>query len=123
MTTSITGGRKRLLITRRKLGQVLIGVGAIGAGSSTLLRHAFAETPKRGGRLRIATADSAASDTIDPHTLKSFTDIVRKAIIYEKLITTARRSRAWRFRGTATPMRRNGRSSCARMCSSTTARP
>lgn len=68
-------------LSRRRFLQ-LSGAGAIGlsTGSLILPTEALAETPKKGGHLRIATASGSTSDTLDPaHTDSNFMQVLNAA--------------------------------------------
>ncbi|PIF25570.1 peptide/nickel transport system substrate-binding protein [Acidovorax sp. 56] len=59
-------------------------VGAAG-GLASLATSAHAQTPKRGGRIRVAGATAAATDTLDPAKQSNQTDYSRGSMIYNGL--------------------------------------
>ena len=69
-------------LTRRRFGQ---GALALGVAALILPGNVHAQTPKKGGVLRVATVDSSATDTMDGHLAPSFTDLLRASLVYEKL--------------------------------------
>jgi peptide/nickel transport system substrate-binding protein len=54
-------------------------------GAALMAQRALADTPQKGGRLRIATVDSSPADRLDPATQDTFTDGIRSYIVFEKL--------------------------------------
>ena len=58
--------------------------GAAG-GLASLATSAHAQTPKRGGRIRVAGATAAATDTLDPAKQSNQTDYSRGSMIYNGL--------------------------------------
>lgn len=83
-------------IGRRDFFRAAAGLGvsaAIAAAVTTSLTggavlsagKAFADTPQKGGRLRVATTDASPADTVDPATQNDFTAAIRCYILYEKL--------------------------------------
>ena len=114
--------------TRRRILQGSLMSGAAVAGASLLPampRQAQADTPKKGGNLRVAILGGSNADTLDAHSEVTQPDSARVMSLYEGLVRIdpdgqadqcAGRNR-WR------PMRRrrNGRSGCARASSSITA--
>ena len=72
-------GRRDLL----KIG----GAGILGATMlSPLARPAYAETPKRGGNLRVAMLGGSSSDTLDAHVGVVQPDFCRNALLYNSLV-------------------------------------
>lgn len=71
-------------LTRRELLQ---GLAATGAAGSLLLSDALAaaETPRRGGRIRVASLSSSSADTLDPARGALSTDYVRHYMLYSGL--------------------------------------
>ncbi|MEH3087101.1 MAG: ABC transporter substrate-binding protein [Xylophilus ampelinus] len=69
------------------LGMLMAGGMQAGlAGSlSTLALSAHAQTPRRGGRIRVAGATAAASDTLDPAKQSNQTDYSRCNMLYNGL--------------------------------------
>ena len=75
-------------ITRRQMIQMLIagGMQATLAGSiASLAGHAHAQTGRRGGRIRVASATAAVSDTLDPSKQSNQTDYSRGTMFYNGL--------------------------------------
>jgi peptide/nickel transport system substrate-binding protein len=70
-------------LTRREFTASLVGAGAAAA----LARSAAAQTPSRGGRLRVAMAGSSPNDTIDPHKATSALDASRCQQLYNRLVS------------------------------------
>lgn len=70
----------RLALGRRDVlkGAMVAGV----FGASTLSRQAFAETPKRGGNLRVSMLGGSSSDTLDAHVGVVQPDFCRNALLY-----------------------------------------
>ena len=54
-------------------------------GLSTLALSAHAATPKRGGRIRVAGATAAITDTLDPAKMSNQTDYSRGTMVYNGL--------------------------------------
>ena len=75
-------------ITRRQMIQMLIagGMQATLAGSlATVAGNAHAQTPRRGGRIRVAGATAAVSDTLDPAKQSNQSDYIRSTLTYNGL--------------------------------------
>ena len=75
-------------ITRRQMIQMLIagGMQATLAGSiASLAGNAHAQTGRRGGRIRVASATAAVSDTLDPSKQSNQTDYSRGTMFYNGL--------------------------------------
>lgn len=85
-TTSGTGARFNPRVDRRTLLQGALAGGA-GLAASSLLhpRLAFADTPKRGGNLRVALLGGGSSDTVDAHGSVSVPDTARALSLYDGL--------------------------------------
>lgn len=98
-----TGDRQRVLdalasgASRRDVLKLLMGAGMALAGSSqivSLAQAAVTATPRRGGRVRVASATSSIADTLDPAKLANQTDYARSRMLYSCLT---------RFDGSLTP--------------------
>ncbi len=79
--------------TRREVLAMLLagGMQATLAGSlAGVAVKAHAETPKRGGRIRVAVATAAASDTLDPAKQSNQNDYVRCNMVYSGLTSLDR---------------------------------
>jgi peptide/nickel transport system substrate-binding protein len=73
---------------RDVLGMLMAGgmrIGMAGGIAATAL-EAHAATPKRGGRIRVAAATAAVTDTLDPARLSNQTDYARANMFYNGLI-------------------------------------
>ena len=57
----------------------------LAGGLSTLALSAHASTPKRGGRIRVAGATAAITDTLDPAKMSNQTDYSRSTMVYNGL--------------------------------------
>ncbi|MEP7102634.1 MAG: ABC transporter substrate-binding protein [Burkholderiales bacterium] len=57
----------------------------LAGGLSTLALSAHAATPKRGGRIRVAGATAAITDTLDPAKMSNQTDYCRGSMLYNGL--------------------------------------
>jgi peptide/nickel transport system substrate-binding protein len=57
----------------------------LAGGLATLAGEAHAQTPRRGGRIRVAGAASAVSDTLDPARQANHTDYIRGNMFYNGL--------------------------------------
>lgn len=57
----------------------------LAGGLSTLALSAHAATPKRGGRIRVAGATAAITDTLDPAKMSNHTDYCRGTMLYNGL--------------------------------------
>jgi peptide/nickel transport system substrate-binding protein len=74
--------------TRRDILGMLMAGGmqaGLAGGLSTLALSAHAQTPRRGGRIRVAGATAAASDTLDPAKQSNQTDYSRCTMLYNGL--------------------------------------
>lgn len=75
-------------ISRRDFINMLIAAGASAAAASSLfagLKQAWAQTPKRGGKLVLAEDQHGPNDTLDPALLTSNLDYVRARMFYGSL--------------------------------------
>lgn len=61
--------------------------GTVGTGLFAGAGRAFADTPKKGGRIRVAGVSSSTSDTLDPAKQSLSTDYVRCSMFYSGLTT------------------------------------
>jgi peptide/nickel transport system substrate-binding protein len=68
-------------VSRRRMLAMLAGTGAAVAGFGS----AMAQTPRRGGRIRVATISSSTEDTLDPAKGALSTDYCRHYMIYSGL--------------------------------------
>jgi peptide/nickel transport system substrate-binding protein len=76
-------------IDRRELLRGVAGAGLGLAGSALLEGRpsvAWADTPKRGGNLRVAMLGGSTSDTVDAHTMVNQVDSARVMTLYEGLV-------------------------------------
>jgi len=76
--------------SRREVLGMLGALGAAGTFGSSLfggLGSAFAATPKKGGRIRVAGFSSSTADTVDPAKQSHATDYVRCSMFYNGLTT------------------------------------
>ncbi len=74
--------------TRRDLLAMLAGGGmqlGLAAGVAGTALSAHAQTPRRGGRIRVASATAAISDTLDPAKMANQTDYSRGTMLYNGL--------------------------------------
>jgi len=74
--------------TRRDLLAMLAGGGmqlGLAAGIAGTALSAHAQTPRRGGRIRVAAATAAISDTLDPAKMANQTDYSRGTMLYNGL--------------------------------------
>ncbi|MBD3897753.1 ABC transporter substrate-binding protein [Halomonas sp. ML-15] len=60
---------------------------ATAGGLMTGASSAFAETPQRGGRIKVASATSSTADTLDPARGANYTDYCRHFMFYNGLTT------------------------------------
>jgi len=58
---------------------------SLAGGLSTLALSAHAATPKKGGRIRVAGATAAITDTLDPSKMSNQTDYCRGTMLYNGL--------------------------------------
>jgi peptide/nickel transport system substrate-binding protein len=74
--------------TRRDVLAMLAAGGmqaGLAGGLATAVSSAHAQTPRRGGKLRVAGATAAASDTLDPAKQSNHTDYSRCSMLYNGL--------------------------------------
>ena len=74
--------------TRRDLLRMLLAMGILGPVASGLAgtaQEALAQTPKRGGRVRVAGISSSTADTLDPAKASLSTDYMRHYMLYSGL--------------------------------------
>jgi peptide/nickel transport system substrate-binding protein len=74
--------------TRRDMMRTLLAGSLLTAGATGLLTasgSALAQTPKRGGKMRIATQTSSTADTLDPAKTAHSTDYTRAHMFYNGL--------------------------------------
>jgi len=86
-TTGIASGHgisRRDLLRGLAAGTVLA---AAGGGLMTHATSAFAETPRRGGKIKVATAAGSTADTLDPARGSNYTDYSRQFMFYNGLTT------------------------------------
>jgi peptide/nickel transport system substrate-binding protein len=85
MMEALTRGASR----RDVLAMLLAGgmQAGLAGGIATLAGEAHAQTPRRGGRIRVAGAASAVSDTLDPARQANHTDYIRGNMFYNGLTT------------------------------------
>jgi peptide/nickel transport system substrate-binding protein len=83
MMDALTRGASR----RDVLAMLLAGgmQAGLAGGLATLAGEAHAQTPRRGGRIRVAGAASAVSDTLDPARQANHTDYIRGNMFYNGL--------------------------------------
>jgi len=72
---------KNLLIPSRRDVLALLAAG----GAASLAVPTFASTPRRGGRIKVAGATAALSDTLDPAKCSNHTDYIRSCMFYNGL--------------------------------------
>jgi peptide/nickel transport system substrate-binding protein len=74
--------------TRRKLFKMLTAAGVtVGLGSRMIAAAARADSPKKGGRIRVAGYSSSTADTLDPAKQSLSTDYARCNMFYNGLTT------------------------------------
>lgn len=74
--------------SRRDVIQLLVAAGmpiAAAGTVTTLLETAHAQTPRRGGRIKVVTNQTATTDTVDPPKIVSLTDYSRCTMFYNGL--------------------------------------
>jgi peptide/nickel transport system substrate-binding protein len=72
-------------LTRRTMLGGLAGGLALSAGGLLVPQHSLAQTPKRGGRIRVASIASSTADTLDPAKGALSTDYARHYMFYSGL--------------------------------------
>lgn len=82
-----TGGQRPDDPSRRDVLRGLLGAGLAlaGGGLLTASGNAFAETPRKGGRIRVASLSSSTADTLDPAKGALATDYARHYMLYSGL--------------------------------------
>ena len=76
--------------TRRDVMRQLMAGGVIASTAGSLLTHtgaAFAQTPKKGGKIRVAVGAGSTADTLDPAKGGGIADYVRHYMFYNCLTT------------------------------------
>ncbi|MBF6991992.1 ABC transporter substrate-binding protein, partial [Cupriavidus sp. IK-TO18] len=79
--------------TRRDVLKMLLAGGmqaTLAGGLAGAAVGAHAQTPRRGGRIRVAAATAAASDTLDPAKQSNQNDYVRCNMVYNGLTSLDR---------------------------------
>ncbi len=77
---------KKGRMSRREFNGRAAALGVAAAGASTLLANAgVAETPMKGGELKVASEYSGAEETYDPTKMTNSTDIQRAYQVYNRL--------------------------------------
>ena len=98
-------------ISRRQFGQGVLtaSAGAYALGTGLIPGAAWAETPRKGGTIRIAMESSSPNDTLDPIKITSNMDAARCTQIYNNLVRMGNDLRpepaiaeSWEADGTAT---------------------
>jgi peptide/nickel transport system substrate-binding protein len=77
-------------VTRRDVMRTLLAGGMLTSTAGGLLTHAgtaFAQTPKKGGRVRVAVGAGSTADTLDPAKGGTIADYVRHFMFYSCLTT------------------------------------
>jgi peptide/nickel transport system substrate-binding protein len=75
-------------VTRRDVMKTLLAGGMLASTAGGLLTHtgaAFAQTPKKGGKIRVAVGAGSTADTLDPAKGGSIADYVRHFMFYNRL--------------------------------------
>jgi peptide/nickel transport system substrate-binding protein len=86
-STRMLDALKRGASRRDVLAMLMAGgmQATVASGLSTLALSAHAATPKRGGRIRVAGATAAITDTLDPSKMSNQTDYCRGTMLYNGL--------------------------------------
>jgi len=86
-STRMLDALKRGASRRDVLAMLMAGgmQATLAGGLSTLALSAHAATPKRGGRIRVAGATAAITDTLDPAKMSNQTDYSRGTMLYNGL--------------------------------------
>ncbi|MFA6443651.1 MAG: hypothetical protein WCV99_15040, partial [Sterolibacterium sp.] len=73
--------------SRRQALRTLLGAGLMATAGGVLVGSdaALAQTPRRGGRIRVASVSSSTADTLDPAKAALSTDYARHNMIYSGL--------------------------------------
>jgi peptide/nickel transport system substrate-binding protein len=77
-------------VTRRDVMKTLLAGGMLASTAGGLLTHggtAFAQTPKKGGKIRVAVGAGSTADTLDPAKGGTIADYVRHFMFYNGLTT------------------------------------
>jgi peptide/nickel transport system substrate-binding protein len=77
-------------VSRRDVMKTLLAGGMMASTAGGLLTHAgnaFAQTPKKGGKIRVAVGAGSTADTLDPAKGGSIADYVRHFMFYNGLTT------------------------------------
>jgi peptide/nickel transport system substrate-binding protein len=77
-------------VSRRDVMKTLLAGGMLASTAGGLLTHAgtaFAQTPKKGGKIRVAVGAGSTADTLDPAKGGSIADYVRHFMFYNGLTT------------------------------------
>ena len=75
-------------ISRREAMRILLAGGILASPAGGLLAHAAsasAQVPKKGGRIKVASASGSATDTLDPAKGSGITDYTRTYMFYNGL--------------------------------------
>jgi peptide/nickel transport system substrate-binding protein len=75
-------------VTRRDVMRTLLAGGMLATTAGSLLTHtgeAFAQTPKKGGKIRVAVGAGSTADTLDPAKGGNIADYVRHFMFYNRL--------------------------------------
>ncbi|NMF96976.1 ABC transporter substrate-binding protein [Aromatoleum toluolicum] len=77
-------------VSRRDVLRALMASGILATTAGGLLTHtgaAFAQTPKKGGKIRVAVGAGSTADTLDPAKGGNIADSVRHYMFYSRLTT------------------------------------
>ncbi len=77
-------------VSRRDVMRTLLAGGMLASTAGGLLTHAgtaFAQTPKKGGKIRVAVGAGSTADTLDPAKGGNIADYVRHFMFYNCLTT------------------------------------
>ena len=86
---------KRAGFSRRDMMRVLAAGGMLATGATGMLAgatSAFADTPKKGGKIRAAYESSSTADTLDPAKGSTGADYIRFFMFYSGLAQLDRKS-------------------------------
>ena len=75
-------------VSRRDVMKTLLAGGMLASTAGGLLTHAgnaYAQTPKKGGRIRVAVGAGSTADTLDPAKGGNIADYVRHFMFYSRL--------------------------------------
>lgn len=87
LNDNVIGDMKRGT-TRRDVMRQLVAGGVLASTAGSLLTHtgaAFAQAPKKGGKIRVAVAAGSTADTLDPAKGGNIADYVRHFMFYSRL--------------------------------------